>query len=624
MNTTKKAKNKYNYPLYNIFDVGGNISGAIGDVANIVATAKKAATIYPNGEDSSLIEAVENYKPDSTSLDELSAEYNSSPWLDTYYNYKDYLPNVGEQIGNVFGGISSGLSAGMRSGNPYVAAAGAVLGGGIAGMGIGAGIGKAKYLAYDNQIRSIRANENKRLNTEAAKDSILRREANNIYKSIAAYGGPLFNLSGDFSNGVTFINNGGTHEENPYDGVPMGVDKEGTPNLVEEGEVIVNGYVLSNRIKATKELLEEYGLPTRYEDLSIARVAEKLNEESAERPNDTISKRGLNNNMNKLMALQEKIRSTRKQGKTNRFDLGGDAQKLLDETALALYNNAINENLDSGFGDIKIEPINVGNMDYTAPFIIDSNGRIPLSKDYIRRIKKGTNSNNAGTVSSIGRYIPILANTANLLSNVFQKPDYSEGYRPLEVAKTAPKSNIVANLKNIRLKRTDPNYLVNTLLNNSNTLLSSIDNNAEIGQQAFVNKMLANKQAGEQIADALLKVEEANATKALQEAEFNRNNETIRTQTGFQNHANNMQALQQLIEATKYSSAYNTAVNEARAKGILDSASAISEDAANMASEKHWGDIIDNLDFLMYNRDGSFKVPKESKKKKEGKTTMTR
>lgn len=624
MNTTKKAKNKYNYPLYNIFDVGGNISGAIGDVANIVATAKKAATIYPNGEESSLIEAVENYKPDSTSLDKLSAEYNSSPWLDTYYNYKDYLPTIGEQIGNVFGGVSSGLSAGMRSGNPYVAAAGAVLGGGIAGMGIGAGIGNAKYLAYDNQIRSIRANENKRLNTEVAKDSILKREANNIYKSIAAYGGPLFNLSGDFSNGVTFINNGGTHEENPYDGVPIGVDKEGTPNLVEEGEVIVNDYVLSNRIKATKELLEEYGLPTRYENLSIAKIAEKLNEESAERPNDTISKRGLNNNMNKLMALQEKIRNNRKQGKTNRFDLGGDAQKLLDETALALYNNAINENLDTGFEDIKIKPINVGNIDYTVPFIVDSNGRIPLSKDYIRRIKKGTNSNNTGNVSNIGRYIPILANTANLLSNVFQKPDYSEGYRPLEVARTAPKSNIVANLENIRLKRTDPNYLVNTLLNNSNTLLSSIDNNAEIGQQAFVNKMLANKQAGEQIVDALLKVEEANTTKALQEAEFNRNNETIRTQTGFQNYANNMQALQQLIEATKYSSAYNTAVNDARAKGILESASAVSEDTANMASEKHWGNIIDNLDFLMYDRDGNFKVPKESKKKKKGKTTMTR
>lgn len=624
MNTTKKAKNKYNYPLYNIFDVGGNISGAIGDVANIVATAKKAATIYPNEAESSLIEAVENYKPDSTSLDELSAEYNSSPWLDTYYNYKDYLPTIGEQIGNVFGGISSGLSAGMRSGNPYVAAAGAVLGGGIAGMGVGAGIGKAKTLAYKNQIRSIRANENKMLNTEAAKDSILQREANNTYKSIAAYGGPLFNLSGDFSNGVTFINNGGTHEENPYNGVPMGVDKEGIPNLVEEGEVIVDDYVLSDRIKATKELLKEYGLPTRYENLSIAKVAEKLNEESAERPNDTISKQGLNNNMNKLMALQEKIRSNRKQGKTNRFDLGGDAQKLLDETALTLYNNAINENFDTDFGDIEIEPINVGNMDYTAPFIVDSNGRIPLSKDYIRRLKKGTNSNNAGTSSNIGRYAPILANAANLLSNVFQKPDYSEGYRPLEVARTAPKSNIVANLENIRLKRTDPNYLVNTLLNNSNTLLSSIDNNAEIGQQAFVNKMLANKQAGEQIADALLKVEEANATKALQEAEFNRNNETIRTQTGFQNHANNMQALQQLIEATKYSSAYNTAVNDARAKGILESASAISEDAANMASEKHWGDIIDNLDFLMYNRDGSFKVPKESKKKKEGKTTRTR
>lgn len=53
---------------------------------------------------------------------------------------------------------------------------------------------------------------------------------------------------------ATEINAGGTHEESPYNGVQVGVDPEGTPNLVEENEVIWNDYVFSNRIKVPKEV----------------------------------------------------------------------------------------------------------------------------------------------------------------------------------------------------------------------------------------------------------------------------------------------------------------------------------------------------------------------------------
>ena len=62
-----------------------------------------------------------------------------------------------------------------------------------------------------------------------------------------AFGGELNTNGADFSTGLTFIDNGGLHEENPYEGVPMGVAPDGKPNLVEEGEVIYNDYVFSNR-----------------------------------------------------------------------------------------------------------------------------------------------------------------------------------------------------------------------------------------------------------------------------------------------------------------------------------------------------------------------------------------
>ena len=44
------------------------------------------------------------------------------------------------------------------------------------------------------------------------------------------------------------IENGGTHEENPYGGVPMGVGQNGKINTVEEGEVKFGDYIFSNRL----------------------------------------------------------------------------------------------------------------------------------------------------------------------------------------------------------------------------------------------------------------------------------------------------------------------------------------------------------------------------------------
>lgn len=119
---------------------------------------------------------------------------------------------------------------------------------------------------------------------------------------------------GDFSNGVTFINNGGTHEQNPFEGVPMGVAPDGQPNLVEEGEVLYNDYVFSNRLHPTDKELKESNLPKKYKGHTFALIAEDMSKESAERPNDPISKRGLEASLGKLASLQEEQRM--KKGKT--------------------------------------------------------------------------------------------------------------------------------------------------------------------------------------------------------------------------------------------------------------------------------------------------------------------
>lgn len=150
-------------------------------------------------------------------------------------------------------------------------------------------------------------------------------EGGNLYTSIPDIG----QHGGNFSNGVTIIGNGGSHEENPFEGVPMGIAPDGTPNLVEQGEVKFNDYIFSNRLFATGGLLAAHNLPTTYADHSFADIAERLSKESSERPNDPISKRGLMSSMTRLQQAQEQIRmeeqSKRESRGKNLFATGGPA-----------------------------------------------------------------------------------------------------------------------------------------------------------------------------------------------------------------------------------------------------------------------------------------------------------
>lgn len=131
---------------------------------------------------------------------------------------------------------------------------------------------------------------------------------------------PLHSYGADWTNGLTFINNGSSHESNPYDGVQMGVDNKGTPNLVEEGEVIWNDYVFSNRIRVPKAIREKYKLRGQ-KDLTFADAVKKAQKESEERPNDPISQRGLDDMLVKLAMAQENER--RKMGPDNVYAQGG-------------------------------------------------------------------------------------------------------------------------------------------------------------------------------------------------------------------------------------------------------------------------------------------------------------
>lgn len=155
------------------------------------------------------------------------------------------------------------------------------------------------------------------INYEIAQRGLALKEA----EAKKSLGGPLHSNGVDWTNGLILVDQGGTHEENPNEGVQIGVAPDGVPNLVEEGEVIWNDYVFSNRIKVPEDVKKKYRLRGS-DDMTFADAARKAQKPSAERPNDLIEMRSLEDIMAKLMMEQEKIRSKRnKEG--NKFAKGG-------------------------------------------------------------------------------------------------------------------------------------------------------------------------------------------------------------------------------------------------------------------------------------------------------------
>ena len=169
-----------------------------------------------------------------------------------------------------------------------------------------------------------------------------------------AFGGHLNTNGSDFMTGLTYIDNGDTHENNPYEGVPMGADYEGTPNLVEQGEVVFNDYVYSNRLQVPKDVRKKYKLR---DNMTFADAVKYLTKSYEERPNDSISRDTAMEILADLANAQEAERANESirinknksayGGKINRFDRGGDKESNdfnwnnLGETPL--WNNLLEQ-----------------------------------------------------------------------------------------------------------------------------------------------------------------------------------------------------------------------------------------------------------------------------------------
>lgn len=351
-------------------------------------------------------------------------------------------------------------------------------------------------------------------------DPAVRKRATfaaNARKWHHAFGGDLLTHGAEWDNGLRIIGNGGTHEENPMEGVPMGMDAEGTPNLVEQGEVIFNDYVFSNRIFADGGLLESFNLPKSYDGYSFAAIAEKLGEESKERPNDPISKRGLLSSMSRLQQAQETVRQQSQVGQEGvQYAHGGKMGTLFD-----------------GLGDMPnfLDGVDYGDwQDYGT--LLE-----PISaEDVWNEAMSGTDEGDKGDNNSKLtwlRYAPVVGAAIGLGQNLFSRPDYTSADTILEAANQAGNYTPVGYTpigNYLQYRPFDRNFYLNKLNAQAGATRRAIMNTTSPSRNAAL--LAADYNAQGRLGDLARQAEEYNLAQRQAVETFNRGTNMANAEMG--------------------------------------------------------------------------------------------
>lgn len=231
--------------------------------------------------------------------------------------------------GDTIGGISNTLGS-IVEGIPVI---GGVAGGLIKGIGSVFSIGSQRRA---QQRAEAKARAIKQQGVLAQNTQINNSVGNKIYpdslgSNIYAKGGQLETVNPN--NDLIKIESGGTHEENPIGGVPMGTDAEGTMNTVEQGETVLKDFVYSNRIKLPEDidLKSEYNLPNALKGKTFAKASEIINNKFKERE-DKVSLETKQVFLNRLASLQEELKQAEKDAEmiANGIDPNIENQAVLD------------------------------------------------------------------------------------------------------------------------------------------------------------------------------------------------------------------------------------------------------------------------------------------------------
>ena len=372
-----------------------------------------------------------------------------------------------------------------------------------------------------------------------------------------SFGGDLNTHGSDFTNGQIIVGNGGTHEENPMEGVPMGMDAEGNPNLVEQGEVIFNDYVFSNRLFADGGLLESFNLPKSYNGHSFAAIAEKLGDESKERPNDPISKRGLLSSMSRLQQAQETVRQQTQEGQEGiKYAHGGKMGTLFD--GFGDSPNILFPTSEEDWTKLMKTPEYGVDYDLTGvvhPFVelspkgITTTKKVPISPwEVLDKESKEPNNNTSKPLTTNNkdintknpndltwlRYAPVVGAAIGLGQNLFSKPDYSSADTILEASRDAGNYTPIdyTPIGNyLQYRPFDRNFYLNKLNAQAGATRRAIMNTISPSRNAAL--LAADYNAQGRLGDLARQAEEYNLAQRQAVETFNRGTNQANAEMGF-------------------------------------------------------------------------------------------
>ena len=436
---------------------------------------------------------------------------------------------------------------------------------------------------------------------EDAIDAVDTQSDLNAIANFTAYGGPIdigrnmFNRGGimhqhggDFSNGLIFIDNGGTHEQNPFEGVQMGVDTHGIPNMVEEGEVVWNDYVFSNRLKPTKEFKDKY----KVKGDTFADVAKKMQKESEERPNDPISKRGLEDSMMKLQIEQESIRmKDNRRGNKNLFERGGSKAPELPSL------KGLQQSVDKWMLDHNVKP---------AP--LKTKGIEGVTPRHLQIPEPGFNLSDL-------RYAPAAGPAIGVATSLLSKPDYTPSDTTLEAANQVGNYTPIRYTPNGNYLQYDPfdiNYYLTKLSAQAGATRRAIMNTSNPSRNAAL--LAADYNAQGKLGDLARQAEEYNLAQRQAIEQFNRDTNQANAEMGLKaamaNQGAALKAGSSRLSGIAQAMQMRDAIDNRRSASISSNLTNLFNNLGNIGKEEYMMDMIRKNPAILYDWLGNYKGPK--------------
>lgn len=610
-----------------------NLSSSIGSVftgaTGIADSFMSNNEIKDTSEEEAAIDATGSTQFGSGSYDNLLSSFSTMDMAAANYTADDVRGlSTGQMVGNTLKGVGSGAVAGAQIGGPW----GAVIGG-AAGLlgglgGIFSGDKKARDKANELNLEAKRANEQYLASFENAASNTHNTMFNNTLLNMAAKGGKIyikpqnrgkfteycggkvteeciargkrsssptirkratfaanarkwhhslggnlfddgglmFQHGGIFPNGITIIGNGGTHEENPFEGVQIGVDNQGVPNMVEEGEVIWQDYVFSNRLQPSEEFKKKYKVKGK----TFADVAKKLQKESEERPNDPISKNGLEDSMTKLMIEQENIRSNKDVTTSgNMYGFGSWLKKV--------------------FGKSFEDPLYGGNSGGSGDD--GENGEEGASDNFLR-------------------YAPVLGSALGVTSDLFgitNKPDYSNVNLIQDATDRFTPIDYTPIGTYLSYNPFDKNFYSSRLAEQAGATRRAITNQAINPGAAMSGLLAADYNAQTQLGGLFRQAEEYNQAQRERVAGFNRQTDAMNSEMAMKaamaNQKGDELRLKSAMAQAQMRDEIDSRASAARSANLTN----LFDNLGSVGKEKFMMDIIEKNPALLYTFMGEYK-----------------